>query len=352
MPSQALKSLIDTFENLESPAKTEPKSGVILAKATQINSSSSRQENDFLDSSTSPTASTLSSFQPMQPKSSSSRSETSSITSTQPSLIDAQDLDFLDVKLEHRPSTSPLRPLRTIPSVEIKKAPPPLLPPRRSDIDALPTNGSLGNSLVVNHSYPPVRPGSGEKGHVPASSISSFHSVSLSSDGGNRESMNMEESLEFLNIPSIPPTPARPGSQTRSAGPPPKVPPRPASTPINTSYAPYTKKRAPPPPPPTFPKRKTSLTTPSKTSAIDTKNTSSVIDAKARERYDALFDRNLEVQNKRKAAASQQKGWRGKSAALLKNPPPPIPATRLDRHIVKAIWECSHLNKYQLRRIW
>ncbi|KAI0345217.1 hypothetical protein BDW22DRAFT_1482439 [Trametopsis cervina] len=48
------------------------------------------------------------------------------------------------------------------------------------------------DSLTVDHTYPPANKlgiaipsrGSGGSGHVPASSISSFHSVSLSSDGG------------------------------------------------------------------------------------------------------------------------------------------------------------------------
>jgi hypothetical protein len=260
-------------------------------------------------------------------------------------LIDAQDLDFLDVNLESKPNTSPLRPSNLIPSVEVKKPPPPL-PPRRSDSDVLPNVSLLVDSLTVKHSYPPVRSGS-ETGHVPSSSISSFHSVSLSSDSGNRDSMNLDESLELLSIPAILDGPE---SQTKANGSAPKLPPRPSSTPV-APVSLLAKRRPPPPPPPTFPKRETSLATNSST-GLGAWGPTAAIDVNARNRYGSLFDRNLELQNQCRTSATQQKGWRGTSAVFLKSSSPASPSTRLDGYIVKAIWECSQLNKYQLRRIW
>jgi hypothetical protein len=86
---------------------------------------------------------------------------------------------------------------------------------------------------------------------------------------------------------------------------------------------------------------------------VETQELSITIDTKARIRYESLFDRNLEAQNRRKASSTQQKGWRGSPAAFLKGPPQAAsPSMRLEGHIVKAIWDCSQLNKYQLKRIW
>jgi hypothetical protein len=339
MPSKALQSLIDTFETSQTPTNPPLKPTVIPTKATQNGDHTPpRSNHSLLESPSSPTASSLASFAPIQPSLSSRSASPSTIGGT-PSIIDAQDLDFLDASVTSK-SKEPDSKHLPIPSVSVKKAPPPL-PPRRNDSDPPATSSSsLGDSLIVKHSYPPVRK---ETGHIPSSSISSFHSISLSSDGGNRESMNMDDSIEFLSIPSIPPTPAPPPNASAAT---PKLPPRPASTPA--AYQP--RRRAPPPPPPTFPKRKSSAAAPS--SSKDSTAREPVVEPAAQDRYGSLFDRNLEAQKKRKERTTQAKGWKATSTAFLKAPPIPPPSKRLEGHIVKAIWECSQLNKYQLRRIW
>jgi hypothetical protein len=347
MPSKALQSLIDTFENLDSPNSQSFKPPVAPVQTSQNYVTQIRQDNSLLDSSTSPTASSLVSIPPIQPKAPSSRSESPSVVST-PSLIDAQDLDFLDVIPDNKPNTNILGPVRSIALVGSKNQPP-LLPPRRSDSNVLTNNPSLGESVTVKHSYPPVHSGGGVSSHVPSSSVSSFHSVSLSSDGGNRESVDMDESGEFLSIPAAVPIGLEPWSKTN--GSPPKLPPRPSSTPV-TPISQLAKRRPPPPPPPTFPKHNTTLPAANRNVGLDAKDSTVAIDAKARSRYGLLFDRNLELQNQRRSSVTQQKGWRGTSTGFLKGPSPPSPLTRLDGYIVKVIWECSQLNKYQLRRIW
>ncbi|ESK94205.1 increased rdna silencing protein [Moniliophthora roreri MCA 2997] len=65
------------------------------------------------------------------------------------------------------------------PLINFQTDPPPL-PPRKPSPSA-PTPGSLTVQQQWQHTYPPQ--GSPRKGHAPASSISSFHSVSLSDDG-------------------------------------------------------------------------------------------------------------------------------------------------------------------------
>ncbi|KAI0077120.1 hypothetical protein K474DRAFT_1121949 [Panus rudis PR-1116 ss-1] len=64
------------------------------------------------------------------------------------------------------------------------KPPPPPLPAHATQ-----QLRKKSDSLTVEASYPPfLGAGNGRSGHVPASSISSFHSVSLSSDGGDTPS--------------------------------------------------------------------------------------------------------------------------------------------------------------------
>lgn len=88
-------------------------------------------------------------------------------------------------------SSPPLINLESPPKPKSVKAPP--LPPRKPSYPSLKTvnHNALrppvrSDSLTVEqHTYPPLSDGSRiGPGHAPASSVSSFHSVSLSSDGG------------------------------------------------------------------------------------------------------------------------------------------------------------------------
>ncbi|KAH9843145.1 uncharacterized protein C8Q71DRAFT_853635 [Rhodofomes roseus] len=137
---------------------------------------------------------------------------------------------------------------------------PPAPPPRRPP----PSRASLS----ADHSYPPALslglaiPASPSR-HAPASSISSFHSVSLSSDGGDpgspstpsnvapspSDTVSMAESFEHLSVCSTAPElPRRPPSE------PPKLPQRPPSvspnvTPKSLGSSPRPPSAKPSPPP-------------------------------------------------------------------------------------------------------
>jgi hypothetical protein len=61
-------------------------------------------------------------------------------------------------------------------------------PLRSANNDALRLPVRSDSLAVEQHTYPPLPDGSRQApGHVPASSVSSFHSVSLSSDGGTAD---------------------------------------------------------------------------------------------------------------------------------------------------------------------
>ncbi|KZT71237.1 hypothetical protein DAEQUDRAFT_724172 [Daedalea quercina L-15889] len=146
------------------------------------------------------------------------------------------------------------------------------------------------DSLSPDHSYPPaqslglVLPASTSR-HAPASSISSFQSVSLSSDGGDpaspstpnyvapspSDTVSVAESFEHLSVSSVAPElPRRPPSE------PPRLPqrpfsvspnvvpksvgssPRPPSTKPSPPSRPATTKPPPPPPPPRTPSSRAS----------------------------------------------------------------------------------------------
>jgi hypothetical protein len=109
------------------------------------------------------------------------------------------DLNAISHTIPNSNSTTPLINLEMPPN---PSKPP--LPPRKQSYNSLKsvssfntTGGSSGtslqppnspHSLTVDHTYPPLsKLDAPQKSHAPASSISSFHSVSLSSDGGTAE---------------------------------------------------------------------------------------------------------------------------------------------------------------------
>ncbi|KAI6127753.1 hypothetical protein EDD16DRAFT_1533952 [Pisolithus croceorrhizus] len=168
-----------------------------------------------------------------------------------------------------------------------------LRPPRSSD------------SLTVEHTYPPQTFGTARLRHAPASSISSFHSVSLSSEGSNLEipnpstsfhnagnatdidSASIADSFEDVSATSVADSSAALPSNWRTPGEASKITPeadtvkakigpslssRPPTRPTSaTSSSTLTtlKTRRPPPPPPSYaprfrtPASQTSLTPPS-----------------------------------------------------------------------------------------
>ncbi|EIW60229.1 uncharacterized protein TRAVEDRAFT_57554 [Trametes versicolor FP-101664 SS1] len=186
---------------------------------------------------------------------------------------------------------------------------PPLPIPSRSD------------SLTVDHTYPPLSKlgiGSSSR-HAPASSISSFHSVSLSSDGGTDpatpgslsnhvatypmdhddhelehdsihepDPVSLDESFENLSVTSAVSPSASSVSHdwevyaTKRAPEPPKLPQRPSkppSLPTSPRHSPLLapKRDGPPPPPPPRSRPPSSRNSLASTSAASTSDRSSIL---------------------------------------------------------------------------
>lgn len=350
MPSTSLQSRIQAFEALSSSSSTTmPSTTASLSTPTANNPTSS---SSLLESPISPTASAFHPITPfVAPTSTRSRSPSPSTPSLagQTSLIDLKDWIVEDGPVE-RPSafrhtlTSKLNGIREssntpspsrqpTPTHGVSNSPTPLinfqsslkprppLPPRKpslntADRDSTQRSVSAGSetgatlrppgrsdSLTIEHTYPPGghKFGAGRVGHVSASSISSFHSVSLSSDGTNVEvhspkmspkppsftfeadgsvtdldTASITESFENVSVPSAaspstpisfdweqaigkskappklerPGLPNRPGAKTA-----PIVSPKPLARSVSSSSsstATSTKTRRPPPPPPPY----------------------------------------------------------------------------------------------------
>ncbi|KAL6298595.1 hypothetical protein BKA93DRAFT_820299 [Sparassis latifolia] len=282
----------------------------------------------------------------------------------------------------------------------------PPLPPRKSSYSSLksvsPTSStsSLGRSpatltiplpLAVRppstrmppgtHTYPPASTlgiAIPLRGHAPASSISSFHSVSLSSDGepahreSDAQSIDIDD-FETVSATSASPSVARghdweqpvqrvppklpqrpPSASTTTLKPPPKHPP-----PSRSSTSPsFTSKPPPPAPPPPLrsrapsaPSVRSSPSTSTSTSFSDRssiRSTSTVASSQshtqapargqklarqtpvppaARRRYEALFTANVRARRPRirspppgTARKRQAAGWRGLSVDLITSP--------------------------------
>ncbi|KAG0697007.1 hypothetical protein DFH29DRAFT_1082587 [Suillus ampliporus] len=195
MPSAALQSRIKAFEALVDQHPTKK------YKAAP--------PSNFLESPISPTTN---SFHPITPLKSLSRSPSPSPPNLgrRTSLIDLKDWIVDDgppsnarhLKDANKPTVARLSSTPLINLESPPKSRPPL-PPRKpsyTSTDSLVSNitsisdssatlrpPGRSDSLTVEHTYPPARPhafGSARVGHAPASSISSFHSVSLS-DGND-----------------------------------------------------------------------------------------------------------------------------------------------------------------------
>ncbi|KDQ61175.1 hypothetical protein JAAARDRAFT_173762 [Jaapia argillacea MUCL 33604] len=277
-----------------------------------------------------------------------------------------------DSILPSRPNTAPLINLESPPKSRIR-APP--LPPRKPSYNSLRTASASSStskprsdSLTVDHTYPPLAhldtgsSGSRKGGHAAASSVSSFHSISLSSDGGTDVGTptsitnhlatypmdryaasvdSLDESYENISASAISPSAAIVHNWEKRPEPP-KLPQRPKPPTISTpsssppaasaslptspraTPAPSTARRPPPPPPSTTRSRPNSArtsvastsasdrssilsigTTASRTSistfgSIQTKRPTPIPPA-ARKRYESVFISN--VLNRRKASS-------------------------------------------------
>ncbi|KAF7295485.1 hypothetical protein MIND_01088400 [Mycena indigotica] len=286
-----------------------------------------------------------------------------------------------------------------------KKAPP--LPPRKPSLVSLKTAPQRSDSLTVEHTYPPLNGGSPK--HTHGSSISSFHSVSLS-DGspspsaavfpqhrgngtptaavhttGSNSSIG-SESFEELTASTALVSPAtaeiisQDWERAMNRKLPPKLPARPPK--IASSPPPPTRRAVPPPPTGdrasirSFASASSSTSLTSRTSSstspkpvlqfpsppVTAKLTSRPppVPPGPRRRYDALFSslhsahlsQNRETLSPPKRRAA---GWRGLSVDLIRDPAGEgdTPSSDiLPGNVVRVVWCRSRLPKQNLSSIW
>ena len=211
---------------------------------------------------------------------------------------------------------------------------------------------------LIAFSPPTPRQLAPPRGHAPASSISSFHSVSLSDPVRDAETASID-SYEDVSVTSSLVSPAterlinRDWERAMATKPQPR-----------TTYATYTPRRAAPPPPPSRASDRASVqsfttTSSTHTAALKTKRPTPV-PAAARKRYEAVFVAN--VIQRRKAEKVKQStngrraaGWRGLSVDLVEDDTLDsvvTPSDKLEAPIVKLIWKQSRLDNSRLAEIW
>lgn len=356
MPSTALQSRIAAFENLShTPPRNIPR---------RI-----EKPGSLLEAPISPTAAHLPTIVPL--------------TKSQSSPSPSTSLDLKDWVFDDGPSPPKTNGFIDKPVIKFEAAPPPL-PPRKQSLKnlkgaaakfsspPLPTRHS--DSLVVEHTYPPQQLdlSKGRNGHAPASSISSFHSVSLSSDPGTPSSStfsnhlsalpvdqastngsegSLDESYENVSASGV-------GSPTTTAiisqdwenamakrkPTPPKLPRRPSQSPVppspplshSSSSPPAGVRRKAPPPPPSRSStsdRSSILSTTSQSTGRRPLSKTALsrptpVPLAAQKRYESLFNANVLQQRKAEKLkppllspnaakkTRQAAGWRGLSIDL------------------------------------
>ncbi|KAG1903834.1 uncharacterized protein F5891DRAFT_1208489 [Suillus fuscotomentosus] len=433
MPSAALQSRIKAFEALadQRPSQTTTKPSFVVLKAKYPPSSNT---NNLLESPISPTSDSIPPIAPFTPSKSLSRSPSPSPPNLgrRTSLIDLKDWivddgpngapsgvshyngrhlkGFPDIRrtppqVPHKPAAARLAPMSSAPLINLESPPKsrPPLPPRKPSYASTDSSPSISNSaisdssatlrppghsdsLTVEHTYPPPRPhafGSARASHAPASSISSFHSVSLSdgsdlklmssrlsvqsslvTNGDNDGSVDgdiasIADSFENVSVTSaISPTTNVPFDWGKAASngngiprpEPPKLPQRPGtklplSPPVSrsvstsSSITPTTHRPRPPPPPPQSRTKLPSRTSPASTSA-STSDRSSILSNATTASLTSISTTSISTRNsghRRKAAkkaklksppsstlsvkkSRQAAGWRGLSVDLITNP--------------------------------
>ncbi|EIW84891.1 hypothetical protein CONPUDRAFT_162213 [Coniophora puteana RWD-64-598 SS2] len=224
MPSAAIQSRIKAFEALSAPSTSDTDGS--SQPATQVTKTTVPDSSSLLETPISPTAQTYRPIAPLTVPRSSSRSPSPSPPNLgrKSSLIDLKDwvVDDGPKNDSARNGSTGVNSLRTningssTPLINLESAPKsrPPLPPRKPSYTSIKStssspsgSGGLGATLKpppiagsrpVEHTYPPTNGnegfGTSRKGHAPTSSISSFHSVSLS-DGGTIDSIPSAVSL-------------------------------------------------------------------------------------------------------------------------------------------------------------
>ncbi|KAG1754349.1 hypothetical protein EDB19DRAFT_1968762 [Suillus lakei] len=402
MPSAALQSRIKAFEALadQRPSQTTAKPSAKYPPSS----------TNLLESPISPTSDSFQPIAPFTPPKSLSRSPSPSPPNLgrRTSLIDLKDwvvddgpngalsgvthyngrhlkgfpdLSKAPPQIAHKPAAARSAPMSSAPLINLESPPKsrPPLPPRKASYTSTDSTPSISNtvisdssttlrpsgrsdSLTVEHTYPPPRPhafGSARVSHAPASSISSFHSVSLSSDGNDPKPMSprlsvqsslvtngdndgsvdgdivsIADSFENVSVTSaISPTTNIPFDWGKVIGngngrpEPPKLPQRPStklllspsvsrSVSTSSSTTPTTRRPRPPPPPPPQSLSRTkppSRTSPASTSA-STSDRSSILSNATTTSLTSITTRNS--------------GQLTHKASLLLRPTPVPPAAR------------------------
>ncbi|KAJ7217216.1 hypothetical protein GGX14DRAFT_602645 [Mycena pura] len=275
-----------------------------------------------------------------------------------------------------KPLSLSVRTTESSPSLPLRPSPPVPPPVRR------------GDSLTVEHTYPPLTPTnlSPGRGHTHGSSVSSFHSVSLS-DGSPSPSATVfpqhgtgsSESFEELSASTALASPATVAiishdwEKAMARQKPPQLPARP---PAATTPLPAPSARRPAPPPPSDRASIRSVASASSSASTSTSKSSksaSHIAALAarpppvppalRRRYDALFSSLLSVHAQPSSALFPPRrraaGWRGLSVDLIRDPVSPLsPNTpeddgdMLPGPVVRVVWARSRLPPSLLSAIW
>ncbi|KAF8590037.1 hypothetical protein K439DRAFT_1628247 [Ramaria rubella] len=384
-PSASLQSRISAFENLEANGNGHPKQ----RGAVRLSPSTKPAQHQILDTE-SPTADSLFAIPPIQPSPSPSRPSsppalgrksslihftelaspkpkpptadgTGSTTSSLSPVDTSRKLQLPPRGTQQRPPLPPRKP--SIPSLQaMSTATPPPLPKRHVSTPMLSVSKNPSNASLLNapdsHTYPPlltrgITSPSFQSRHMPSSSTSSFHSVSLSSDGGDTHdhdsldgsyeavsstaatSPTMSTQYDWDHNSDLPKSHQRPW---RKQG---------ASPPI-ANPSPVASRR----PPPLPPQRKLVNSNPQPVVLVH--HRPAPLPPNVKKRYDALFERNLPPYTRK----GRSSGWRGVSVDLLTSGDIPefgddvAREERLDGVIIKRIWTCSKLPRARLREIW
>ncbi|KAG2041888.1 hypothetical protein BDR03DRAFT_683589 [Suillus americanus] len=415
MPSAALQSRIKAFEALadQRPSQTTTKPSFVVLKAKYPPSSNT----NLLESPISPTSDSFQPIAPFTPPKSLSRSPSPSPPNLgrRTSLIDLKDwivddgpnrapsgvshhnsrhlkgfpgLSKTPPQVAHKPSATRSAPMSSAPLINLESPPKPRppLPPRKPSYTSTDSSPSISNSaisdssatlrppgrsdsLTVEHTYPPPRShafGSARVSHAPASSISSFHSVSLSSDGSDpkptsprlsvqsslvtngdndgsvdEDIVSIADSFENVSVTSaISPTTNAPFDWWKAISngsdmprpEPPQLPQRPGtklllspsvsrSVSTSSSIAPTTRRPRPPPPPPPSQSRTklpSSRTSPASTSA-SISDRSSILSNATTNSLTSMSTTSISTRNS---------GQSTHKASLLLRPTPVPPAAR------------------------
>lgn len=397
-PSAALQAKIAAFENLSSPPKPTGASRAVPSPPQRQKSYSSRNTHELhiLDTDpTSPTADSLEFILPLKPSLNPPRSSSPPILGRKSSLIDFSELSaspkplnnlllppnetgstsssssildtFQKPQLAPRlSSVIPPLPPRRLSQNSLRSSPPSKVittPPTRSSPISIASSKLIHSESLLNLRDPMHQASNSSKSsgrHLPASSISSFQSVSLSSTGTGTTEDSLDGSYEAVSSTVA----------TSLVGPesPISLPDTLASkkstvsleksnlnnTTLIRSSSSLARRKPPPPPPPKPAALIREAHQPSSKPSIKSSLSRSVpIPINFQRRYNALFDYHASLSQKGHSTS----GWRGSSLDLLTG----IDiddlhdlqrSAKLDGCLVKSIWLCSKLPKPQLREIW